>query len=224
MHSDQPFTTPFIHPFTADKKFTKSVAYFSMEYAIDQSLKIYSGGLGFLAGSHMRSAYALNQNLIGIGMLWKYGYYDQDRKRDNSMEVEFREKIYHFLIDTKIRTAIDIGGQAIWVNAYYLPPEIFKTAPLFFLTTNTEGNDYNARSISYSLYDSNPGTKTSQCIVPGIGGAKLLDALGYTPDVYHFNEAHALPGAFQLLQKYKTLAQLKKRLVFHNAYTRRGRK
>lgn len=59
------------HPYTFNKKYQKSVVYFSMEFAIDQSLKIYSGGLGFLAGSHMRSAYDLKQNLIGIGILWK---------------------------------------------------------------------------------------------------------------------------------------------------------
>ena len=65
------FTKPYQVPFKINAKFKKSVAYFSMEFAIDQSLKIYSGGLGFLAGSHMRSAYDLKQNLIGIGILWK---------------------------------------------------------------------------------------------------------------------------------------------------------
>lgn len=59
------------HPYNISKKYEKSVAYFSMEFAIDQALKTYSGGLGFLAGSHMRSAYDLKQNMIGIGILWK---------------------------------------------------------------------------------------------------------------------------------------------------------
>ena len=62
------------HPYAFNKKYSKPAAYFSMEFAIDQSLKIYSGGLGFLAGSHMRSAYDLKQNLIGIGILWKKGW------------------------------------------------------------------------------------------------------------------------------------------------------
>ena len=61
-------------PFTPAKAYSTKVAYFSMEFAVDQSLKIFSGGLGFLAGSHMRSAYELEQNMIGIGILWKYGY------------------------------------------------------------------------------------------------------------------------------------------------------
>ena len=68
-----PFKTSYTLPFKADPKFKTRVAYFSMEFAIHQALKIYSGGLGFLAGSHMRSAYSLKQNMVGIGLLWKYG-------------------------------------------------------------------------------------------------------------------------------------------------------
>ena len=64
-------------PYKVDERYSKKVAYFSMEFGIHQPLKIYSGGLGFLSGSHLRSAYELKQNLIGIGILWKYGYYDQ---------------------------------------------------------------------------------------------------------------------------------------------------
>src|SRR6187551_1638653 len=82
--------------------YTQSAAYFSMEFAIDQSLKIYSGGLGFLAGSHLRSAYELKQNLLGIGILWKYGYYDQERNQDQTLKVSFRDKDYSFLTDTNI--------------------------------------------------------------------------------------------------------------------------
>ena len=80
----------FSHNYKFNKKYTKPVAYFSMEFAIDQALKTYSGGLGFLAGSHMRSAYDLKQNLIGIGILWKKGYYDQVRNEDNTMRAQFQ--------------------------------------------------------------------------------------------------------------------------------------
>lgn len=68
--------SPYKVPFTIQDQFSKSVAYFSMEFALHQSLKIYSGGLGYLAGSHLRSAYELQQNMVGIGILWKFGYYD----------------------------------------------------------------------------------------------------------------------------------------------------
>jgi glycogen phosphorylase len=209
-----PFPVPYTLPFIPDKKFDTSVAYFSMEFAVDQALKIYSGGLGFLAGSHMKSAFALRQNLIGVGMLWKYGYYDQERQQDNSMKADYREKIYHYLEDTHTRVNLQIAGKTVWAHAYYLPPEVFNTAPMFLLTTDTEGNDAQARAITYQLYDADPSIRVAQCMVLGIGGAKLLEALHYEPQVYHYNEAHALSGAFYLYQKYGSLSKLKQKLVF----------
>ena len=83
--------------YTPSADYQTKVAYFCMEYAVDQSLKIYSGGLGFLAGSHLRSAYQLKQNFVAVGMLWKYGYYDQTRHTDQSLRVQFTEKHYPFL-------------------------------------------------------------------------------------------------------------------------------
>lgn len=210
----QKFVLPFTNPIAADSKFKKSVAYFSMEFGIDQALKIYSGGLGFLAGSHMRSVYALNQNLIGIGMLWKYGYYDQERKSDGSMEPRFHEKMYHFLQETGIRFQIPILGKQVWVAAYYLPPDVFQSAPLFLLTTDTDGNDLTTRAINYSLYDADVTMKVAQCMVLGIGGARLLEELKYEPEVYHFNEAHAVSAIFPLYKKYGNVEDVKKRVVF----------
>ena len=93
-------------PYSSDDRYTKKVAYFSMEYAIHQPLKIYSGGLGFLSGSHLRSAYELKQNLIGVGILWKYGYYDQARNQDQTLQVTWMEKIYSFLEETNIKFQI----------------------------------------------------------------------------------------------------------------------
>jgi starch phosphorylase len=204
----------FRPPYSIDDRFKKSVAYFSMEIAVDQALKTYSGGLGFLAGSHMKSAFELNQNLIGISILWKYGYYDQVRKTDNSMDVQFREKIYSFLQDTGLEFTIDIAQQPVRVRAYYLDPTHFQTVPLFFLTTDVDGNDRAARLISYRLYDNDVRLKIAQCILLGTGGAKLIDALGYAPDVYHLNEAHALSAAFQLYQTLGSVEELRRRLVF----------
>ena len=75
-----------IEQYDFNKEYSKGVAYFSMEFAIHQALKIYSGGLGFLAGSHMRSAYDLKQNMIGVGILWSYGYYDQSHDEDRNLK------------------------------------------------------------------------------------------------------------------------------------------
>ena len=204
----------FALPYSFAPKFKNSAVYFSMEFAIDQALKTYSGGLGFLAGSHMRSAYQTKQNLVGIGMLWKFGYYDQVRNTDNSMAVQFREKMYSFLIDTGVRFQMNIQNRAVWVATYFLPPTTFGTVPMFFLTTDTDGNDTWARSISYHLYDADASIKVAQCMVLGIGGTTFLDKINYEPEVYHFNEAHALSGAFHLYKKFGKVADLKKRLVF----------
>ncbi|WP_020528419.1 alpha-glucan family phosphorylase [Flexithrix dorotheae] len=201
-------------PFTPSKKYSKKVAYFSMEFGIDQALKIYSGGLGFLAGSHMRSAYELKQNLIGIGILWKYGYYDQIRSADQSMNVLFQEKIYSFLVDTDIKFQIDINGHPVFVKAYYLPPEVFNSAPMFLLSTDLPENDYLARTTSHKLYDADKAARIAQNILLGVGGAKLIDEIGFNPDIYHLNEAHGLAAGFYLYNKHENLDQLKKQLVF----------
>jgi starch phosphorylase len=196
--------------------FPQKVAYFCMEYAIHQPLKTYAGGLGFLAGSQLRSAYELGMPMIGIGILWKYGYYDQVRKEDQSMSVLYQEKIYGFLKDTGLRFNIKVAGHQIAVAAYFLPPETFKTAPLFFLSTDLPENDYLSRTICHRLYDSNPETKIAVAILLGVGGSRLLDLLNWTPDYYHLNESHGLPLAFELYEKWQDLDEVRKRLVFTN--------
>lgn len=197
-----------------DKNFSKPVAYFSMEFAVDQPLKIYSGGLGFLAGSHLRSAYELKQNMIGIGILWKKGYYDQERNQDQTLRVSFRDKDYSFLTDTNIVFPITIHGSRVYVKAFLLKPEVFKTAPLFLLTTDIQENDYLAQTISHRLYDPNETTRIAQSILLGVGGAKLLDELHRDTEIYHMNEGHALPMCFYLLDKYKNIEDVRKRVVF----------
>jgi starch phosphorylase len=206
----------FSFPYTADPEFSKRVAYFCMEFAIHQPLKAYAGGLGFLAGSHMRSAYELRQNVVGIGILWKYGYYDQERKQDQTMYVLFQEKVYGFLKKTDIRFTIKVSGHDVWVTAYYLPPEIFHTAPVFFLSTDIPENDYLSKTICHRLYDSNPETKMAASILLGNGGVKLLEIINWQPDIYHMNESHGLPLAFYLYKKYQDIKEVEKRLRFTN--------
>lgn len=201
------------HPYSYNPKYTRRAAYFCMEFAIHQSLKIYSGGLGYLAGSHMRSAYELQQNLIGIGIFWKYGYYDQVRKADNSMDVLFQEKQNPYLQDIGLVVPIYINNHQVYVKALYLAPEVFGTVPMYFLTTDIPENDYLARTITHRLYDSDTAARVAQNIVLGIGGAKVVEALGGV-DIYHMNEAHALSLAFHLYGKSRNLEAVKKQLVF----------
>jgi starch phosphorylase len=206
--------SPYQVPYKIEAAYQKPVAYFSMEFAIHQPLKIYSGGLGYLSGSHLRSAYELGQNLIGIGILWKYGYYDQARNQDQTLQIQWNEKIYSFLEETGIKFQIDIHGHPVWVKALYLNPETFKTAPLFLLSTDLPENDYVSQTITHRLYDANVATKVAQFILLGIGGAKLIDALQFNPERYHLNEAHAVSAAFYLYKKWGNIQSVKERLVF----------
>jgi len=206
----------FVHPYIINPDFQKKVAYFSMEFGIHQPLKTYAGGLGYLAGSHMKSAFEMQQNMVGISILWKYGYYNQTRKFDQTMDVLFEEKNYGFLQKTDIKFTIQVSKHDVWVTAYYLPPSVFNAAPIFFLSTDLPENDYLAKTISHKLYDVNPETKIAAAVLLGIGGAKLLEILNWEPEMYHLNESHGLPIAFYLYNKYKNLEDVKKRLVFTN--------
>ncbi len=205
---------PFRHHYEIAPEYSKSVAYFSCEFAIDQSFKIYSGGLGFLAGSHMRSAADLRQNLCGIGILWSYGYYNQARGEDRELAVQFRRKEYAFLQDTGIRFTVPVHSHPVWVKALFLPGDIFGTVPMFFLSTDVEENDPLSKAITHRLYDQDHLRRIAQYIILGAGGARLLDELGVDPEVWHLNEAHGLSAAFHLYGKHHNVDEVRRRLVF----------
>lgn len=192
-----------------------NVAYFSMEIAMDQSLKTYSGGLGFLAGSHMLSAGYLGMPMVGVTMLWSYGYYDQRIGHDGKVEVAYIRKYYDFLQDLNVSTTVDIFGEKVKVKAYYVAPELFGTCPVYLLTTDIEENSEWARSISHKLYDGNEKIRIAQETVLGVAGVRILQQIGYKFDVIHMNEGHALPAAFELLrQNNGDLKAVKKQTVF----------
>lgn len=203
-------------PYTAGKQ--KTVAYFCMEYALDQSLKTYSGGLGFLAGTYMRAAYAEKLPVIGIGMLWRYGYYDQQRNEDRSMRVDYVTKRYTFLEDTFVNIPVEIHGHTVQVRVLYVRPDTFGTAPVFLLSTDIAENDYLSKTITQKLYDHEPSTRIAQNMVLGIAGTKLMKILGGA-DVYHFNETHALSGVFQLWQQHNGDTEAVKNKVVFTTHT-----
>lgn len=192
-----------------------NVAYFSMEIAMDQSLSTYSGGLGFLAGSHMQSAGYLQLPMAGVTMLWSYGYYDQRLDHNGQVEVAYIRKYYDFLTDLDIYTEVETFGEKVKVKAYRVEPELFGTCPVYLLTTDIEGNSEWAKSISYKLYDGNEKIRIAQETILGVGGIKILQSVGYNFDVIHMNEGHALPAAFELLRQYNgDLEQVKRKTVF----------
>jgi starch phosphorylase len=205
---------PFAHKYEIAPEYAKSAVYFSCEYAIDQSFKIYSGGLGFLAGSHMRSAADLRQNLCGIGILWTFGYYNQSRGDDRELAIQFRKKEYAFLQDTGIRFIVPIHDHPVWVKAMFLPGEVFGTVPMFFLSTDIEENDDLSRALTHRLYDNDHLRRIAQYIILGAGGARLMEELGVDPDIWHLNEAHGLSAAFRIYERFRSLAEVKRRFVF----------
>ncbi len=192
-----------------------NVAYFSMEIAIDQSLATYSGGLGFLAGSHMQSAGYLQMPMVGVTMLWSYGYYDQRIDENGNVEVAYIRKHYDFLTDINVCTTVKVFGEDVTVKAYRVEGELFGTCPIYLLTTDIEGNSEWARKITHKLYDGDEKIRVAQETVLGIGGIRILQTVGYNFDVVHMNEGHALPAAFELLRQYNgNLKAVRQKTVF----------
>ena len=192
-----------------------NVAYFSMEIALDQSLSTYSGGLGFLAGSHMLSAGYLQMPMVGVTMLWSYGYYDQRIDHSGQVEVAYIRKYYDFLTDIDVTVEVDTFGEKVKVKAYRVEPELFGACPVYLLTTDIEGNSEWAKRISHRLYDGDERIRIAQETILGIAGVRVLQKVGCNFDVIHMNEGHALPAAFELLRQYNgDLEEVKKKTVF----------
>src|SRR3569833_2096242 len=109
---------------------------------------------------------------------------------------------------------VPIHDSTVFDRDFLLRPQTFGSAPIFLLTTNLNENDEQSRSISYHLYDSTESTRIAQSIILGIGGAMLIDKLGLNIDIYHMNEGHALPLNFYLYDKFKSLEEVRKHVVF----------
>lgn len=192
-----------------------NVAYFSMEMAIDQALSTYSGGLGFLAGSHMQSAGYLGLPMVGVTLLWSYGYYDQRIDSEGCVEVAYQRKHYDFLTDTGITVDVQVFGKNVKVKAFRLEPETFGTVPVYLLSTDIPENDADQRQITHKLYDGDEKIRVAQEIVLGIAGVRVLQAAGEKFDTVHMNEGHALPAAFELLRIYNgNLEKVREQTVF----------
>jgi starch phosphorylase len=130
------------------------------------------------------------------------------------MRPDYVQKDYFFLRDTGIIFTVEVHGSPVHVKAWLLQPEVFNTAPLFLLSTDIPENDELSRSITHRLYDSNEATRIAQSIILGTAGALLLDVLGIPVDIYHMNEGHSLSLNFYLYSKFKSIDEIKKRVVF----------
>ena len=192
-------------------------AYFSMEYGIGEGLPIYSGGLGMLAGDHMKSASDLGMPIIGVGLFYKQGYVQQVLNREGWQNEEYPDNDWaHMPVErvTKdgkdITVDIQLGSENIKACIWRVP--VGRTS-LYLLDTNLQENTPAQRAITEKLYGGDRENRIRQEVVLGIGGVKALDAMGIKPTVYHINEGHS---AFLLFQRIIDIMR-EKNLTFAQA-------
>jgi len=176
------------------------VAYFCMEYAIESSVKLYAGGLGILAGDYMKEACDNGYPLIGIGIKWKQGYGEQLIDKDLNLPYDaYINRQYDFLTDTGITVTVKINNRDVKIKVWKYAAHGVDN--LYLLDTDIDGNDGEARWITGQLYGWFGEERVAQEMVLGIGGVRALRALGFKPNVYHFNEGHALFAGFELMRE-----------------------
>ncbi len=172
------------------------VAYFSMEFGIHESLPVYSGGLGILAGDHLKSASDLGVPLVGVGLMYRQGYFHQRLTTDGWQIEEYPSVDFYQMPVTQVRKE---DGSAITITLRVgkrdVTAQIWRAqvgrVSLFLLDTDLKQNDPRDREITQRLYGGMEEMRIRQEILLGIGGLRALDAMGLRPDVYHLNEGHA---------------------------------
>lgn len=194
------------------------VAYFSAEYGIHESVSIYSGGLGVLAGDHLKAASDLGLPLVAIGLLYRNGYFRQYLNADGWQQEEYPRNDFHNMPIAQVR---DAGGKPAVIEVEY-PGRMIKAniwrcqvgrIPLLLLDADHEENNAEDRRLTGELYGGDRDMRIRQEILLGMGGVKALHALGHHPTCYHMNEGHA---AFMTLERIKDLVVTEK-LAFHEA-------
>ena len=178
-----------------DKK-RPSVAYFSMEYGLNHVLKIYSGGLGVLAGDYLKEASDSNVDLCAVGFLYRYGYFTQTLSMDGQQIANYEAQNFGQL---PIDRVLDENGQQVIVDVpyldYYVHAYVWRVnvgrVSLYLLDTDNEMNSEFDRSITHQLYGGDWENRLKQEILLGIGGILTLKKLGIKKDIYHCNEGHA---------------------------------
>ena len=177
------------------------VAYFCAEYALHESLPIYSGGLGVLAADHLKSASDLGIPLVGVGLFYHHGYYRQELRTDGTTRVvrPRLDPLYLPLVDTKVRVQVPIGQRVVHARIWLAR---VGRVPLYLLDTELRENARHDRALTHHLYGGDGAYRIQQEILLGVGGLMALDELGVKPTVFHLNEGHA---AFCSLERYRRL-------------------
>ncbi|TAF07277.1 MAG: glycosyltransferase family 1 protein [Nostocales cyanobacterium] len=184
-------------------------AYFSAEFGLVDCLPVYSGGLGVLAGDHLKSASDLGLPLVGVGLLYQQGYFAQYLNADGWQQERYPiNDFYNMPLHlernpdgSELRIAVDYPGRKVYARVWRVQ---VGTVPLYMLDTNIEPNKAYDHDITDQLYGGDIDMRIHQEIMLGIGGVQMLKALGYEVTAYHMNEGHA---AFSALERIRTLIQ-----------------
>lgn len=193
-------------------------AYFSMEFGLHESLAVYSGGLGILAGDHLKSASDLGLPLVGVGLLYRQGYFRQYLNNEGWQQEIYPENDFYNLPLTlerdqsgrPLEVELDFGGHNFKVHIWRVQ---VGRVPLYLLDTNLEENSPEDRLITSQLYGGNKEMRIQQEILLGIGGVRALRALRIIPNVCHMNEGHA---AFLALERIRLVME-KRKMSFSEA-------
>lgn len=185
------------------------IAYFCAEFGVHNSLPLYSGGLGILAGDHLKSASDLNLPLVAIGLFYRFGYFRQRLRRDGWQEETYRE---NHSDELAVHNVNDRDGQPLLIQVKMrdrtVSARVWRAdvgrVQLYLLDTNVSENDPTDRLVTGHLYGGDRETRLVQEMMLGIGGARLLQALGVDPGVYHLNEGHS---AFLTLELTRQLIE-----------------
>jgi starch phosphorylase len=197
---------------------TAKIAYFSAEYGLHESLPIYSGGLGILSGDHMKSASDLGLPLVGVGLLYRFGYFRQSTNAEGWQVENYPENDFFHLPLTQILDAnkkpltIEVVYPEGIVKAYLWKVQIGRIF-LYLMDANVPTNRPEDREITARLYGGDQDMRVRQEVLLGIGGMKALTALGYNPTVCHMNEGHS---AFLSVERIRVLMEEEK-LTFRQA-------
>ena len=183
------------------------VAYFCAEYGIHNSLPIYSGGLGILAGDHLKSASDMNVPLVAVGLFYRYGYFRQKIAHDGWQKENYLDS---FASELALQPVLNENGERVLVMIRIRGREVFAQAwlaqigrvSLYLLDTNVAENNEIDRLITGHLYGGDTETRIVQEKILGIGGVRLLRKLGVEPSVYHLNEGHSAFLTLELAREF----------------------
>jgi starch phosphorylase len=204
------------------------VAYFSAEFGLHESLRIYSGGLGVLAGDHAKSASDLGLPLVGVSLFYRKGYFTQQISADGWQQERYPTydptKLPMQLVKDKkgnpVLCSVDIGGTTVHIQGWAVNVGRIR---VYLLDTDLQQNETRFRDLTAYVYGGDQSTRISQEIVLGIGGIRFLRALGITPAVFHMNEGHSAFLTFELLHEQlhakKNLQQAESFVKQHCVFT-----